>query len=229
VGDDRRAGAVWILEELPASYRLAFAAGGDAGQLAEAAAAAEAAEVLAMVFIHPGGGNDDAYARAIEAAPFPVLLVGPGKRVDAPFPFACAIGNDTLLIHDPLVTRLGAADGALHRLRRATRASRWSIAVWPQYDPFIGRRAQLILFSDDPVDLFVAPLEEVPERLEDAPMPGFWPGVRFEPLMAGAADTLLVVQVTPATLRTTRIPLREEPSRRPGRNRERPNANNRGE
>jgi len=220
VGDETREGAVWVLEELPASYRLAFAAGDSSADIAGVLAAAESAEVLALVFI-ADGGDTDAYSQIFTEAPLPVIVTGVGRPVDTPFPFATAIGQDTLLFHDPRVTRLGAADGDLHRLRRATRASRWSIAVWPLYDPFLGRRAQLILFSDDPVDLFVAPLEEIPERLEDAPLPGFWPRVRFEPLTAGAADTLLVLEVTPATLRPARIPLQASEPPRTNRNSQR--------
>lgn len=222
VAGERRAGAVWIMEDMPGSYRLALVAGGTPGHLDDAMAAAGTAEALALVYIGPAGESDaDAYREILAKAPLPVLVTSVGRRADLPYPFANTIGEDALLFHDPRVSRLGQADGDLHRLRRATRASRWSIAVWPFYDPFVGRRAQLILFADDPVDLFVAGLEQIPEDPADAPMPGFWAGIRFEPLTAEAADTLLLIEVTPTALRATRFPMQADEPRPSTRSRNR--------
>ena len=210
VGEERREGAVWVLESIPASYRIAFVSGHEPAGLVQAATAAVEAEALGLVFI---GADADAapYRAAARETTLPVWVTGVGDRSEWPFAFAAAIGQDTLLFHDPRVTKLGAGSGELHRLRRATRASRWTIAVSPHYDPYIGIRNQLILFADDPVDMFVAPLDRIPETPEDLPVPGFWPRVRFEPIVAGAADALLVVQFSSAPLRSARISVPSPP------------------
>lgn len=62
-----------------------------------------------------------------------------------------AVDTKDLLMADDL----GPQPADLTLWRRATRACRWSVGFSHRYDPLMGMRAQLALFVDDPLDLFI--------------------------------------------------------------------------
>lgn len=76
-----------------------------------------------------------------------------------PLTYAFQFGLDGYLGFDTkdflIADEQGPQDGALHRLRRRLRPSRWSVGFTHRYDLTMGMRAQLTLFVDDPLDYLI--------------------------------------------------------------------------
>lgn len=210
IGEERRPGAVTIIPSWPTPLLVAFATGTTPESLALAARGAEAAGAVLLVFLQASDADGLTYAAYAEAAAtraVPVQTLGGTAGSGTHLPAVLRLGQDALLLHDPAADHFGDGAGRLHRLRREHRAARWSVAVWPAYDPLIAMREQLILFADDAVEVFISTLGALPDDAEAAGLPGFWPRTRFEPLAAGAADTLLLVQLDSRQARPVRMPL----------------------
>ena len=77
----------------------------------------------------------------------------------APLAYSFSFGADGYLGFDSkdfiTADSLGPQDGALQRLRREIKPSRWSIGFSHRYESNQGMRSQLTLFLDDPLDWLV--------------------------------------------------------------------------
>lgn len=82
------------------------------------------------------------------------------ERFFGPEAYMFRFGQDGYLVFDTkdavTAPELGSQDGDLYRFRRAIKPCRWSIGASHRYEPDMGMRAQITLFVDDPLDLFLA-------------------------------------------------------------------------
>lgn len=124
-------------------FALAMATSPDAVQQALQVYADSKASLLLLAVAEGVEVNTDALAK-------PVLPVGstnaPGTRLHQQ-------RTDSFLIIEPHAQGVDA--GQLQRIRREVRASRWSIAITKRYEPLQDPRMDLVLFHDDPVDIFI--------------------------------------------------------------------------
>lgn len=85
--------------------------------------------------------------------------LGLAREFLGPMPFAFRFGPDGYLAHDlpPLDgLDLEGHAGDVHRLRRSIRAARWSVGFGGAYRLESEIRDQLVLFHDDPLDVWIA-------------------------------------------------------------------------
>lgn len=124
-------------------FALATATTPDAAQQALQAYADSKASLLLLAVAEGVEVNTETVAK-------PVLLFGgtiaQGTRMHQQ-------GNDSFLVIEPHAQGVDA--GQLQRIRREVRASRWTIGITRQYEPLQDPRMDLLLFHDDPVDVFI--------------------------------------------------------------------------
>ena len=81
------------------------------------------------------------------------------ERFFGPLVYAFTFGPDGYLVFDTkdyrIADELGEQDGALQRLRREIKPTRFSIGLTHRYEPMMGLRAQLALFVDNPLDFLL--------------------------------------------------------------------------
>ena len=101
--------------------------------------------------------------KILETLGVPIFISGaPSERTRdflGPMPFAFRFGPDGYLAHYFSTGEgldLGGRAGSAHRLRRSIRAARWSVGVGGAYRLDGALRDQLVLFHDDPLDVWVA-------------------------------------------------------------------------
>lgn len=78
------------------------------------------------------------------------------ERFFGPLAYSFTFGPDGYLVFDTkdylVADDIGAQDEELQVMRRALKASRWSIGLTHRYDATMGLRSQFTLFVDDPLD-----------------------------------------------------------------------------
>lgn len=225
-GPGMRKGAVHVLAESPEEYTLAVVQGvrpveGGNGQStfpADLVARIAEAQVQVVLMLGPltqTGSEEDyqALESLIEAVAAPVYLC-PNRSDLRGEDFARRFGNpihgvqfgrDSFLF---LGAGLPAADpraaeflGEAHRLRRAFRASRWSIGVAGEFGLDWDLHTQMALFVDDPLNALVA--GNIAPGL-GATVP--WGKTVFVPPVDGPRDTITILSVTPTGIRPRKVP-----------------------
>lgn len=217
----QRMGAVHVFAAFPEDYAIAVVRGAqpdDAGGSepvipADLGARLGAETVQLAILLGPftRGGSEEEYA-ALEAvllaSEVPVYLC-PGTT-EARSPVyrehfgdevrGVTFGRDGYLL---LGAGLTAADpqsharlGEAHRLRRAMRASRWSVGVAGAYGLDWDLRAQIALFVDDPLNYLI--VGSAPAEL-GATVP--WGKTQFTPPAGAPPGVLTVLEVTATGIR----------------------------
>jgi hypothetical protein len=176
----RHAGAVYVLEAFPEDYAIAVVRSAEADDPnatspafpadLSARLSADSAHLAVMLGTLTRNGSEEEYQALkaiLETSDVPVYLCPDatearraafrkhfGDRIHG-----VAFGNDGYLLLGP---GLAAADsqtharlGEAHRLRRALRASRWSVGVAGAYGLDWDLRAQIALFVDDPLNFLI--------------------------------------------------------------------------
>lgn len=158
--------AVFVFEAPPSTYHVAHVTGlafrnmdGESKGLLRTLLRrlAEVEDMgFAILSAAPGMGltPEAADAIALEFATESLPIVVPAHS-DQPYAQLFRVKHDAFLfLHQPVAG--GFEDftdfpAKLHRLRRDTKAARWSIGVTPKYEITMDVRTQLVLFADDPI------------------------------------------------------------------------------
>ena len=178
-GEDINERAVYVVESFPETYWIAHITDTHIGttrhprrtveiidELLASVNASEAFLALITGDLTENGRPEQfrEFLELLDACRLPTFVVpGNHDRLDrhyerffGPLTYVFQFGLDGYLGFDTkdllIADGLGPQDGALHRLRREIRASRWSIGFTHRYDLTMGMRAQLTLFVDDPLD-----------------------------------------------------------------------------
>lgn len=179
---DRNERAVYVVESFPEHYFIAHVTDTHIGttrhprtdteiigEVVDSVNESEAAFVLITGDLTENGAPEQfrLFLELLDRFVMPVFVV-PGNHdrqnrhyesFFGPLTYAFQFGSDGYLGFDTkdyfIADELGPQDGALHRLRRLLRPSRWSVGFTHRYDVTMGMRAQLILFVDDPLDYLI--------------------------------------------------------------------------
>lgn len=217
----QRAGSVYVLAAFPEDYAIAIVRGTKPDDIGEstpvlpvdlsARLSAESVQLAILLGPFTRSGSEEEYA-ALEAlvlaSEVPIYLCPDTKESRSPIYRAhfgdrvhgVAFGRDGYLFlgaglqaQDPQTSaRLGEA----HRLRRAMRASRWSVGVTGAYGLEWDLRSQVALFVDDPLNFLIA--GSAPAEL-GATLP--WGKTQFALPVGTPAETLTVLEVTATGIR----------------------------
>lgn len=208
-GSDGTGRSVFVYEAFPEQYRIAHVGDAAVDVAALNASGAELALFTGNLTERAEADEFRSFLKGLEGCTIPTF-VSPGvhdgagrtfERFFGPAIYAFKFGEDGFLCFDTKGSgagdELGAEVGALQRLRRGIKASRWSIGFTHRYGPELGMRSQLVLFSDNPLDCLIVshgPLNKAGEGITG------WGKTRVRGTPTGSEGALRLFEIAPSGL-----------------------------